>query len=200
MVGIYKIVNVNNGKVYIGKSIDVYHRKACHEYDLKRGRHYNRHLQMAYNQNPDAFRFDLICKCAEEELNDLEIYFIKKYDSCNPEKGYNVELGGNGSGRVSEETRRKMSLSKIGNTAMKGRVLSDEWKQHLAEAQPHRKRILCVTTGIVYDSFADAARKTGLNRTKIVSVCTGKRKSTGGFAFRYADERSSGSIPDKISG
>ena len=200
MVGIYKIVNEENGKVYIGKSVDVDHRKACHEYDLRKGRHYNQHLQRAYNKNPDAFSFKIICKCDEEELNDLEIYFIKKYDSCNPEKGYNIEFGGNGPGRISKETREKMSLSKIGNTAMNGKVLSDEWKKHLSEAQPHRKRILCETTGIIYDSFADAARKTGLNRTKIVSVCTGKRKSTGGFVFKYADQGTGGSISDKASG
>lgn len=44
-----------------------------------------------------------------------------------------------------------------------------------------------IETKQIYESFADAARKTGLNRTKIVSVCTGTRKSTGGLHFRYAD-------------
>lgn len=52
-------------------------------------------------------------------------------------------------------------------------------------------KIECIETGIIYDSFADASRKTGLNRTKIVSVCTGKRKTTGGYHFRYANERTS---------
>ena len=72
-----------------------------------------------------------------------------------------------------------------------GKKLSDEWKKHLSEAQPHKKRIQCVETNVVYDSFADAARKTGLNRTKIVSCCTGKRKTTGGLHFKYYDKRES---------
>ena len=74
---------------------------------------------------------------------------------------------------------------------MKGKRLSDEWRKHMSEAQ--RKRIIqCVETGEVYNSFVEAAEKTGLNRTKIVSCCTGKRKSTGGLHFRYADETTSG--------
>ena len=72
---------------------------------------------------------------------------------------------------------------------MVGKKLSEEWRQHLSEAQPHKKRIICLETGVVYDSFADAARKTGLNRTKIVSCCTGKRHKTGGLHFAYADKR-----------
>ena len=79
MVGIYKITNTENGKIYIGQSVDIGHRKACHEYDLKNGRHHNCHLQRAYNQNPSVFRFEIICKCKEEELNDLEIFFIKNH-------------------------------------------------------------------------------------------------------------------------
>ena len=189
MVGIYKITNTENGKIYIGQSVDIGHRKACHEYDLKNGRHHNCHLQRAYNQNPSVFRFEIICKCKEEELNDLEIFFIKKYDSSNTKKGYNLEYGGNGRGRVSEETKKKMSVAKMGNTSMNGRILTTEWKNHLSAAQPHKKKILCVSTGEIFESFADAARKTGLNRTKIVSVCTGKRKTTGGLIFQYADKK-----------
>ncbi|MEE3417810.1 MAG: hypothetical protein VZQ62_00555 [Methanosphaera sp.] len=31
----------------------------------------------------------------------------------------------------------------------------------------------------------EAARVLGLNRSHITSCCTGKRKSTGGYSFRY---------------
>lgn len=191
MVGIYKITNTKNGKIYIGQSIDIEHRKSCHEYDLKNNRHKNSHLQRAYNRDPDAFTFEIVCECLEEDLNDLEVYYIKKYNCLDDRYGYNIDKGGNGSGRMSEKTKAKISRAKMGNRAMCGIRLSDEWKKHLSEAQPHKKRILCVDTGIVYDSFADAARQTGCNRTKIVAVCTGKRNKTGGLHFRYADERPS---------
>lgn len=192
MIGIYKITNTIDGKIYIGQSIDIKHRRCCHEYDLKNQRHKNPHLQRAYNKNPDAFVFEIECTCKEEDLNNLEVFYIQKYNSTDPRLGYNLDAGGGGQGRMSEETKKKLSQSKIGNQSMKGIKLSDEWKKHLSEAQPHKKKVECIETGEIFDSFADAARKTGLNRTKIVSCCTGKRKKTGGLHFKYADEKSSG--------
>lgn len=191
MIGIYKITNTENGKVYIGQSKDLKHRKACHFFDLKNNRHNNAHLQRAYNINPNVFTFEVLCECKIEDLNDLEIFFIKKHNACDDKYGYNIAQGGNCAQSVSEETKKKISQSKIGNTIMRGRKLSAEWRQHLGEAQPHRKRIECVETGQIFDSFADAARKTKLNRTKIVSVCTGKRKTTGGLHFKYVDKSAS---------
>ena len=191
MIGIYQIRNTRNGKLYIGQSVDLMHRKNCHWYDLNNNRHKNIHLQRAYNVEPDALVFEVICQCSEQELNGLEIYFIKKYKTTNSKYGYNLDSGGNGAGRMSEETKAKLSKAKKGNTVMCGKKLSDEWKKHLSEAQPHKRKIKCIETGIVYESFAEAARQTGLNRTKIVSCCTGKRKSTGGFHFEYADKETS---------
>lgn len=185
MIGIYKITNIVNGKVYIGQSIDIKHRWACHKYDLANNRHKNIHLQRAYNQNPKAFKFEIECTCKEEDLNELELFYIKKYNSRNDKFGYNINDGGDGAGRMSEETKAKVSKAKMGNQIMKGMKLSEEWKKHLSEAQPHKKRIVCIDTGEKFESFADAARKTGLNRTKIVSCCTGKRHMTGGLHFKY---------------
>lgn len=188
MIGIYQIRNTRNGKLYIGQSVDLAHRKSCHIYDLKNNRHKNIHLQRAYNIEPSVFVFEIICQCSEKELDDLEIHFIKKYKTTDSAYGYNLDSGGNGAGRMSEETKAKLSKAKKGNTAMCGKRLSDEWKKHLSEAQPHKRKVRCIETNIVYESFAEAARQMGLNRTKIVSCCTGSRKSTGGFHFRYADE------------
>lgn len=188
MTGIYRITNTADGKIYIGQSINISHRWSCHEYDLKNNRHKNSHLQRAYNKNPNAFVFDVICCCEEECLNELEKFYINKYKSNDPSCGYNFESGGNSKGKASDETRKKLSLAKIGNQAMKGKKLSEEWKKHLSEAQPHRKKIVCIDNGETYESFADAARKTGLNRTKIVSCCTGKRKQTGGLRFKYYEQ------------
>lgn len=188
MIGIYAIKNADNGKIYVGQSKNISHRKSTHFYDLKNNRHHNNIMQMDYNKNPNAFSFEVLCKCGETDLDDLEKYYINKYQSNNPEYGYNLEGGGITGHTTADTTRALRSEMQKGNKNMCGVKLSDEWKEHLAQAQPHRKKIVCVETGIIYDSFADAARKTGLNRTKIVSVCTGKRKTTGGLHFKYYDE------------
>lgn len=187
MTGIYILKNTQNGKVYVGQSKNTDHRKSCHFCELKNNKHKNQSLQKEYNENPNAFIFETVCSCGEEELNDLEKYYIHKYKSDQPENGYNIESGGIKGHVCTDGAKRKIAEKNKGNKNMCGIKLTEEWKRHLAEAQPHSKKVVCIETGIEYPSFAEAARKTGLNRTKIVSVCTGKRKTTGGFHFKYVE-------------
>lgn len=192
MKGIYQIFNKENGKRYIGQSNNLSHRKSCHLYDLKNKRHKNTNLQNDYDKNPESIKFEVLCTCKYEELDDLERFYIEKYDTTNPKNGYNQYDGGKMGFRVTDLAKKKIGCANKGNQSMKGLKLSDEWRKHLSDAQPHKKKILCVETGKEYPSFAEAARQTGLNRSKIVSVCTGKRKSTGGYHFRYAEQKRSG--------
>lgn len=188
---IYQIVNTNNGRRYIGQTRRYSHRVSCHVYDLRHGRHRCELLQSDYDEDPQSIRFEVVCRCSEAEVDELERFFISKYETI--ESGYNTSPGkSDGGGNiVSESTRAKSSKAKLGNQHMRGKRLSDVWRRHLSEAQPHKKAVRCIETGEVFESFADAARKTGLNRTKIVSVCTGKRKSTGGMHFEYASKQDS---------
>ena len=103
MIGIYKITNQVNGKVYIGQSVHIKQR-------------WNQHRSAAFNPNDKEynkyfyysirkyglknFTFEVIEECKQEELNEKEIYWIKYYDSTNKEKGYNVLSGGNQGGFI----------------------------------------------------------------------------------------------------
>lgn len=49
------------------------------------------------------------------------------------------------------------------------------------------KMIYCVELGRTFDSACQAARELGLNNSHISKCCTGKRKTTGGYHWRYAD-------------
>ena len=113
--GIYKIENSVNGKVYIGKSIDILNKRwPSHKNLLNNGTHDNRHLQNAWNKyGEDNFKFSIIFECCIDELNKYEIYYINLYKSYLPEYGYNKTYGGDGE-IPTEETRRKMSISHKG--------------------------------------------------------------------------------------
>ena len=49
------------------------------------------------------------------------------------------------------------------------------------------KPVLCVETGVVYPSAMEAERQTEAHNTHIISCCCGKRKTTGGYHWKYAD-------------
>lgn len=190
MIGVYQLRNVETGKRYIGQSANLSHRKSCHFYDLRNNRHKNHDLQEDYNRNPDAIVFEVLCRCSVEDLDDLERFFIQKYEALSA--GYNLSDGGIVGCRHADESKEKMAIAKLGNQHMSGKTLTEEWRRRISDSQPHKRKIRCIETGAVFGSFAEAARETGLNRTKIVSCCTGKRKRTGGYRFEYADTTADG--------
>lgn len=51
--------------------------------------------------------------------------------------------------------------------------------------EPHRKPVLCVETGDVYDSIYQAAKATGIAKNKISYCCRGIRKRTGGYHWKF---------------
>ena len=50
------------------------------------------------------------------------------------------------------------------------------------------KPVRNVTTGVIYESQAVAAKELGLSQGNISSCCTGKLKTTGGFQWEYVQE------------
>lgn len=88
-VGIYKITNISNGKVYVGSSSNIGQRWYSHIGMLKKGSHHSRYLQQDWDEinNPDAFQYEIIEECDEKNLLEIEQKYIDKLDSCK--KGYN---------------------------------------------------------------------------------------------------------------
>lgn len=93
--GIYKIENKTNKKIYIGQTINFKHRKSQHFSNLRSGCHKNPYLQNAFNKHGnDVFIIELLEECHLNDLDELEMKYIAKYDSTNRENGYNIEIGG----------------------------------------------------------------------------------------------------------
>ena len=95
---IYMIRNLVNDKKYIGQTINPKARKNRHFGDLKAGVHDNPHLQKAFlKYGINNFNFEVIDKIEfskQSELDQLEINYIKKYNSYL--EGYNCNPGGQG--------------------------------------------------------------------------------------------------------
>jgi GIY-YIG catalytic domain len=111
---IYKFTNVNNGKVYIGKTIhSPEKRKRQHFKDAAIGVHTLLHRAIR-KYSPSAFVFEVIFNTFDTaDLNFYEIQFIKEYDCCFLDgnvKGYNMTRGGDG---IGSEQLRLRNLAKM---------------------------------------------------------------------------------------
>lgn len=137
----------------------------------------------------------------KEEAEQKEIELIAFYKSNQRKYGYNIENGGNCVGKMSEETKKKISKSNIGkNTGIKngmygkhpkgefkkGNIPHNKGKKTSEEERRKRsKPVLCVETGIVYYSAREANKQIGISYKSISSVCNKKRKTTGGYHWEF---------------
>ena len=150
---IYMIKNKIDSKCYIGQSIE----KDINTRWNKHKRNINSDgcpaLYGAFRKyGIDNFDFKIICISFDEYLDDLEIYYISKFNSIAP-NGYNLETGGNKNKIVHPETceRIRKALTgkkhseerKVNNSnAQKGKKWSEDAKQKMSESRRGKKRNL----------------------------------------------------------
>ena len=89
--GIYRIVNLLDGRSYIGQSKDIekrfkehlYHKKSPIDRDI-------------HEYGIDNFKLEIlnICDSDDDILDHLEKIYINIYNSSDPEYGYNIHPGG----------------------------------------------------------------------------------------------------------
>lgn len=90
MIGIYKITNNINGKIYIGQSNNIQRRFSEHKTKGRTSRiPVDQDIKKYGEEN---FSFEIIEECSIEELNEKETKWITYFNSI--EKGYNCSLGG----------------------------------------------------------------------------------------------------------
>lgn len=179
---IYKITNNINNKVYIGQTTNSLNERIREYRNECKYNPNSRPIIRAMNRYGfNNFNFEIIDKTDSKlKLDELERKYIKEYNSLITQNGYNVELGGNGKGKHSKETRRKISEAQIGKlNHMFGKT---------GKLNKTSKKVLELTSGKTYGSACEAARELKLEFSHICAVARGERGSTGGYVFRYLDE------------
>lgn len=104
---IYKITNLVNGKIYIGQTTRTIEarfndhwwdaqRFMQKELDGKLNKHDSRLYRALIKYGKDNFKIESIHILEpDEDINQLEIFYIKLLDAQNPDIGYNIAEGGN---------------------------------------------------------------------------------------------------------
>ena len=133
VVGVYKITNIINNKVYVGSAFDINVRWCKHLNELKKNKHHSSKLQRAFNKyGLPNFKFDVIEACDKKVLLEREQYYLDLNNSFY--SGYNCTLIVNHpmSGKFhSEETKNKMRK--------KHGPMSEETKKKLSDLNIGKK-------------------------------------------------------------
>ena len=196
---IYLRTNKINGKQYVGQTTDLKVRENVwnnfsHHYagkaiDAARAKY-----------GIDAFDFEILKECKDEELNQWEMYYIKELNTKVP-NGYNMTDGGEGrnGSSVSEETKKKISETLKGNIPWnkgKTNIYSEETKKKISESKKGipilklSKSVLQIdknTNEVIaeFPSLHQVTREIGFDIRNISACCLGKRKSSYGYKWQY---------------
>lgn len=198
--GIYKIQSIiKPERIYIGSAVNINRRWNHHLNDLRKNKHCNRKLQNHFNKYKEGdLQFSILLKCGKEDLIKIEQNFI---DTYNPYLNI-CKTAGNmlGYKHTAESNRKKRN-------ALKGRPQAEEIiqkrrkprdeqaRQNMRDGWAARKKIEINKRPILqYDKdmnfirkwdFASEAMKTLSMGNEIFKCLVGKRKTAGGFIWRY---------------
>ena len=144
---IYKVVNVVNGKMYIGQTVQsLKQRKYSHISNALNKRDNNYFHSAIKKYGPDSFEWIIIHDniINIDFLNRLEIFYIGFYDTFG--SGYNLTEGGLGQigFKFSEESRKRMSEAQKGKRCGKdnpnfGRNHSEKSKRKMSKSRKGKK-------------------------------------------------------------
>jgi len=214
--GIYKIQSRHKPeRIYIGSSVDIKSRWRIHRSDLKYNRHGNpKLLRHCLKYGIRDLLFSILITCDELELLDQEQFFIDAYNPWfnvrNTAKS-NLGLKHSEEAKVkmrhplSEETKRRMSLARMGNKNMQGKHHTKEWRKKHSEDMKGRPTWNKGTKGLLtswnktpisqydkqgnfiknWDCAMYAEHELNLSYGNICKVLKGYRKTAGGYAWKY---------------
>lgn len=134
----------------------------------------------------------LACWKTEQEAFCHEEFLISTFK----DKIVNLTAGGEGnSGRKqSQEEKDKRAAS------LRGKKRTKQTLQNMSEAQKknkvalemlekareaQKKKILCVDTGVIYNSLTDAGKQTGIAFQNISKACKKQRPQAGGYRWEF---------------
>lgn len=167
---IYKLT-FPTGMVYIGQTSKTLNAR------WGRGIGYSTHNKRMYEDilavGWDNIQKELLERVdTKEEASARERFYILQFNSADPEHGYNTQTNIYSAGTPEEIRLHKKQYCREYNNV----------------TNP-RRTVICVETGVEYESASEAARQLGLNASHICAVCRGDegRYTCGGRHWVFGD-------------
>ena len=136
--GIYKLTCVTNGKIYIGKSVNIHKRLISHKCCEKKskGVSYFQNAIIKYSWNSFAVEileiFEDFDKLKDNiSLLERESYYIDLYNSTDRDIGYNILSFSNDWTGIKLSDEHKANIGK----ANKGRIISEEMRKRISQTK-----------------------------------------------------------------
>lgn len=224
---IYMYTNILNNKVYIGQAKNFNKRHKQHisaSYNEKQTYQYNLPIHNAIRKyGIENFKIEILCENidTQDEMNEYEIFYIKKYNSlANNKTGYNISSGGsNGNPYAGKTEKELIEIGKKISKANKGKKITEEHKKILSEMKKGennpakreevRKKISENHANVkgknngnakkvaqyskdgellkIWDYISQVNEELGISASHICACCRNKRKTSGGFVWKYVD-------------
>ena len=188
---IYKITSPS-GKVYIGQTKNFEARLKSYRNSKGRGQHLLGRSISKYGWESHKVEILYIGPLTQEGLNQLEIHYIRVYNSFGG--GLNLTEGGGGTrAPKSEEWKQKMREIKTGR---KRGPQTREWTEKIKATRKQRGVGLKPVDQYSLEgefirswpSLTEASSTLGINKGNICSCLKGDYKTARGFIWKYSEE------------
>ena len=144
-MNIYKFTHIETGRVYVGQTIqEPNHRRLSHLAAARGTKRTNKLYNAMRKYGEDSFVFEVIATADSiKELNQLEVKYIKEYDSIV--NGFNLREGGDNRKHSPEsiEKMRRVHKARHANNKIGGWTRRDGGpmlgKSHPAKGKPGKK-------------------------------------------------------------
>jgi len=178
-IGIYKITNLVNGKVYIGQSYHIERRFIQHQYNNKKTETYFERAKKKYGIN--NFKFEIIMQLKDgpftsKYLNRFEKHYIAYYKTTDRRYGYNEYEGGQAR-RNTIEANKKSSQARCGE--------KNYW---YGKRTPTARRIKCIELNKEYESIKQASEDIKIKASNIIRALKDSSAKCGGYHWEYINK------------
>ncbi|MEH7381895.1 NUMOD3 domain-containing DNA-binding protein [Bacillus sp. JJ1533] len=206
IIGVYHIQNLENGKLYVGSSVEVEKRFDRHRRELKKGVHHCIPLQRAWNKYGEEafeFRIDKFCN------NEFEARLIEQDQLDSLDKLYNTSQIVGGGDLISYHPNREQIVRKI-KVSLEKRYNSmtpderrDVYGSHVNGMTGRSHSIesrMKMSKASIGNSYAKGAVRTPEHRSKLSEIASQRKGEKNSFYGREHSEETKKKLSRKMKG